>query len=237
MKTGRQAFFFEKRKQKTFALLRASKSFLLLFFKKEELASLRADGGFTLLEIIIAVVVMGFILAGLSQATRFGITAWNTQERLALRVDQMERVDRVLREVIGQAAPPLAADDKPFAGQEHRLVLTTRLPEQPQTDPVRRAQVAIGVDGNHRLLLRWTPHANAVALKKLPPPEEFVLADGVDHIDLSYRQSLTDGGKWLRVWEDSALPALVTLHIVFQDPHRSWPVLQVATMLDTNGSF
>jgi general secretion pathway protein J len=234
---GRKTFFFEKKKQKTFALTRTSKSFLLLFFKKEGLSSLLGDDGFTLMEIIIAVVVMGFILAGLSQATRFGITAWNTQERLALRVDQMERVDRVLRNVIEQATPPLAADDKPFAGQEHRLVLTTRLPDQPQTDPIRRAQVAIGVDGNHRLLLRWTPHANAVALKKLPPPEEIVLAEGVDHLDLSYRQSLTDGGKWMRVWEDSPLPALVTLHILFQDAHRTWPVLQVATMLDTNGSF
>jgi prepilin-type N-terminal cleavage/methylation domain-containing protein len=71
------------------------------------------DDGFTLLEIIVAVVILGFVLAGLGQATRFGIGAWDTQARLAERADEMERVDRVLRLVITEAAAPLAADDKP----------------------------------------------------------------------------------------------------------------------------
>jgi general secretion pathway protein J len=220
------------------------KSFLVLFFKKElsfflppRTRQSAPDDGFTLLEILVAVVVLGFVIAGLSQATRFGITAWNVQEKLTVRADQMERVDRVLRLVIQQATPPLAADDKPFSGQEHRMVLITRLPDQPPTDPVRRAQVAVGVDNQHRLLLRWTLHPNAVALKPVPKPEEIVLADGVDHVDLMYRQALTDGGKWARVWDDSSLPALVQIHIVFQDQAMRWPTLQVATMLDTNGSF
>jgi general secretion pathway protein J len=197
----------------------------------------RADAGFTLLEILVAVVVLGFVMAGLVQATRFGIGAWTLQTRLVDRAMEMERVDRILRLVVEQAAPPLAADDKPFSGQEHRLAFITRLPAEPQTDPIRRAQVAIGVDGRHRLLLRWQPHPNAVALKPMPPPQEIVLAEGIDHFDVGYRQSVADGGKWVRSWDDTPLPALVEMKIVPLNTHSHWPMIEAATMLDTNGSF
>jgi len=214
-----------------------SKVFWFFFPKKNCFPSAFRDDGFTLLEILIAVVVLGFVMAGLVQATRFGIGAWTLQTRLVDRATEMERVDRILRLAIEQAAPPLAADDKPFAGQEHRLEFITRLPAQPQTDPIRRAQVAIGVDSRHRLLLRWQPHPNAVALKALAAPEEIVLAEGVDHFDVSYRQAVGDGGKWARTWDDTPLPALVTMQIVLLNTRKHWPAIQAATMLDTNGSF
>ena len=195
------------------------------------------DAGFTLLEIIVAVVVLGFVVAGLSQATRFGINAWDVQTRLADNAADMERLDRILRLLIEQSAPPMSADDKPFAGQEHRAEFVTRLPDQPPTQPVRRAQVAIGVDSQHRLLLRWVPHPNAVAIKPPPPPEQIVLADGVDHLDMAYRQAAGDGGKWKTVWEDSELPALVTMHVVLLSTHRQIPLIEAKTLLDNNGSF
>ena len=195
------------------------------------------QAGFTLLEILVAVVVLGFIVAGLSQATRFGINAWDVQSRLSDNAAEVERLDRVLRLLIEQAVPPLSADDKPMEGQEHRLILLTRLPDQPPTQPIRRAQVAIGVDDKHRLLLRWVPHPNASAILPPPPPQEIVLAEGVDHMDLSYRQDVSDGGKWKTIWDDSSLPALVTMQIVMTSPHRHIPLIEAATRIDTNGSF
>jgi general secretion pathway protein J len=195
------------------------------------------DAGFTLIEILVAVVVLGFVIAGLIQATHFGITAWDVQNRLVDRANQLERVDHVLRQLIEQAAPPLAADDKPFSGKEHRLDIITRLPLQPPTDPIRRAEVVVGVDADHRLMLRWQQKPNATALKPVPPPQEIVLAEGVDHFDLTYRQAASDGGKWTRIWDDPSLPALVQMTIVMLNPGQKWPVIQAATMLDTNGSF
>ncbi len=197
----------------------------------------RAQDGFTLLEILVAVVVLGFIVAGLSQGTRFGINAWDVQSRLSDNAAELERLDRVLRLVVEHAVPPNSADDKPFDGQEHRLILVTRLPDQPPTQPIRRAQVALGVDDKHRLLLRWVVHPNAVAIIPPPPPQEIVLAEGVDHLDLSYRQSVADGGRWKSIWDDSNLPGLVTMHIVLMSAHRQIPLIEAAPMLDTNGSF
>jgi general secretion pathway protein J len=198
---------------------------------------MKHEDGFTLMEILIAVVVLGFVIAGLVQATHFGVNAWDVQNRLVDRAQAMERAETVLRAVIEQAVAPLAADDKPMSGQEHRLDVITRLPAQPPTDPIRRAEVVIGVDNKHRLVLRWQPKPNATPLKPVQAAQEIVLAEGVDHWDLSYRQPADEGGKWMRTWDDSELPALVTMHIVLQNESRHWPVIQAATMLDTNGSF
>jgi general secretion pathway protein J len=195
------------------------------------------DDGFTLLEIIIAVAVFGFVMIGLLGATHFGITAWNVQNRMIDRAQDMERVDHVLRLLVEQSSPPLSADDKPFSGKEHRLDLITRLPLQPPTELIRRAEVVVGVDDKHRLLLRWQPKPNATALKPLPPPQEIVLAEGVDHFDLTYRQNAGDGGKWMRTWDDSNLPALVQMHVSMMNHSQKWPTVQAATMIDTNGSF
>ena len=197
----------------------------------------RHDAGFTLLEIIVAVVVLGFVLGGLAQASRFGINAWSVQGRESVRADELERTDRLLRQLMAQAAPPLAADDKPFLGREHNLEFITRLPDQPQTADVRRAKVAIGVDDRNRLVLRWQPFPNAVALKTLPPPEQIILAEGVDHMDMRYRQGTEDGGKWMGNWSDTSIPALVQINVVMQNKHNVWPVIQAATRLDPNGSF
>jgi general secretion pathway protein J len=195
------------------------------------------DAGFTLIEVIVAMVVLGFILAGLAQAQHFGMSAWNLETRLADHAAELERVDRVIRGLIEAAAPAVSNGDKPFEGQEHRMVFVTELPDEPEDQPVRRAQVSLGVDDKHRLVLRWQPDANATPLVPLPAPKEIVLAEGLERIDLAYRQAASDGGKWSKTWTDSPLPALVQLHFVLPPGHHKWPDMAVPTMIDTNGSF
>jgi general secretion pathway protein J len=195
------------------------------------------DHGFTLIEVIVALVVLGFLLAGLAQATRFGISAWGLETRKAENAASLERMDRVLRNLIEQASPPAAADDKPFTGQEHRIVFMTLLPDEPEAEPYRRAQVSVGVDDHHRLVLRWQPHPVALLLGVQPPVQEVVLADGMERIDLAYRQAAGDGGKWSKTWADSGLPSVVQIHFVLSSGHHRWPDMQVPTMLDPNGSF
>ena len=234
-------FLFKKKNQVLVsAVARASrerataetKVFCFFFSKKKALPS-----GFTLIEVIVALVVLGFVLAGLAQATRFGMSAWALETRLAENSAQLERMDRVLRRLIEQASPPVSTDDKPLVGQEHRLTMMTLLPDEPQTQPVRHAELAIGVDDRHRLVLRWRPHPNAVAIGTPPVQQEIVLAEGVERIDLAYRASAADGGKWTKTWTENALPALVQIHFVLPKGKHRWPDMAVPTLLDPNGSF
>ncbi len=202
-----------------------------------ETGKLQADQGFTLIEVIVALVVLGVILVGLGQATRFGMSAWGLETRLADNASALERMDRILRLLIEQASPPVSTDDKPFDGQEHRLSFKTLLPDEPQSEPVRHAQVALGVDDHHRLVLRWQIRANATLLGQAPKEQQIVLAEGIERIDLAYRQNAADGGKWSKTWTDGALPGLVQIHFVLANGHHRWPDMQVPTMLDANGSF
>ena len=197
----------------------------------------RGGAGFTLLEVIVALAVLGLILAGLAQAARFGMNAWGLENRLADKADELERVDRVIRNLVEQAAPAVSNGDKPFSGQEHRMLFITQLPDQPEDQPVHRAQVSVGVDDRHRLVIKWQPAANAAPLLPLPAPREVVLAEGVERIDIAYRQAVSEGGKWTKTWSDSALPILVQIHFLLQNEHRKWPDMAVPTMIDTNGSF
>jgi general secretion pathway protein J len=195
------------------------------------------DTGFSLIEVIVALVVLGFLLAGLAQATRFGIAAWGLETRMAENAASLERMDRVLRRLIEQASPPAAADDKPFTGQEHRMVFMTLLPNEPEAEPYRRAQVSVGVNDHHKLVLRWQPHPVAMLVGVQPSMQEVVLADGMERIDFAYRQAAADGGKWSKTWADSGLPSVVQIHFVLSSGHHRWPDMQVPTMLDPNGSF
>ncbi len=195
------------------------------------------SAGFTLIEVIIALAIFGFVLVGLAQSLRFGMAARGVEDRLAGNAAQLERMDRVLRRLIEQASPPASTDDKPFAGEEHRLTLMTLLPDEPQTATTRHAQVAIGVDDKNRLVLRWTPHPNAVAIGPAPRMQEIVLAEGVERIDLAYHAGTAEGGKWSKTWTDGPLPAVVQLHFVLPAGKHRWPDMQMPTLLDTNGSF
>ena len=191
----------------------------------------RGEQGFTLLEVLVALVVLGFLLAGLSQGTRFGVRAWDTQARIGARADDLDGADRLLRALIAAARPPASSDEHYFTGDTHRLLFITTLPDEPPTALVRRAEVSLGVDERHRLVLRWVLKPHAVPLVPDPPPGEVVLASGVDHVDLAYGERGRPG--WQRTWRLSALPGLVRVRVVFLDGEwRHWPDIIAATMLD-----
>ncbi len=65
----------------------------------------RASDGFTLLEILVALAVFGFLLAGLSQTVRFGLTAWRQHARLSDGKADLDALDRTLRSVVENLAP------------------------------------------------------------------------------------------------------------------------------------
>ncbi len=186
--------------------------------------------GFTLLEILVALVVLGFLLAGLSQGVRFGLQAWGMQTRGIARQADMDATQRALRRLIEQADPGEANEAGTLQGQAHTLALRTRLPPTAGEAGQFVSDVAIGVDARHRLVLRAVPHPHAERLGPPPPELQTVLLDGVDHVDFDYFQATGRGAGWHTAWHDAQPPALVRLHIAFAGPdkQRHWPDLVAA---------
>src|SRR5258707_13891937 len=66
--------------------------------------------GFTLLELLVALVIFGLILTTLTQATHFGLLASRTEARLAVTDSDLNEADLLLRHLI-EAADPGSEDE------------------------------------------------------------------------------------------------------------------------------
>ncbi len=184
--------------------------------------------GFTLLEILVALVVFGFLMVGLSQGVRFGLTAWGMQERIIARRGDLDAVDRVLRQLIEQMDPGTRSDPRQVAGTQARFVFTSALPAMAGGES---ADMLLLVDSAHRFSLQWTPHLHAKRIAPPPPPHIEELLGGIDRVQFAYWRPSSSGGGWVVAWDGKSLPALVRIRIVFpeSDP-RHWPEIVAAPL-------
>jgi general secretion pathway protein J len=192
-----------------------------------------SSAGFTLLEILVALVVFGFVMVGLNQGVQFGLHARSVQARTIDARSTLETTDRVLRNLIEQMDP--GSTDRPMmvAGAEHNLAFTTILPNGATELNAQPIDAALLVDGAHRLLLRWTPRLHAVRLGPPPRPMDSEILSGVDHIDFAYWQP----AGWAEHWSSSTLPRLVRIRIVFaKGDQRHWPEIIVTPMRQPYGT-
>ena len=189
--------------------------------------------GFTLLEVLVALVILGLLVIGLTQVIRSGIDVWNRQSQSVDAISDMDSVDRVLRNLIEQMDPGGRLDKPEIAGTTHWLRFTTELPATATPMPTRRAEVILLVDDNHRLLLRWRPKPHAELFAPTASVDT-VLLSGVDHIDISY---LSAAYGWLAVWDGPAQPQLVRIHIGLASRKSGrWPDIVAAPMREWRGT-
>jgi general secretion pathway protein J len=185
--------------------------------------------GFTLIEVLVALVVLGFVVVGLGQGVRFGLLAWNKATSTAGTRENFDAVDRTLRHLIEHTDPGNEVDPPEFTASSDRLAFISRLPDMSGM-ATNRVEAGLGVDSHHRLVLRWRPYLHA---KRLRPPQftETELLGGVASMELSFW--LPGGGGWTSNWTAAELPALVRIRLAFTDPaQRRWPDIVAAPDLD-----
>ncbi len=189
----------------------------------------RRDEGFTLLEIIVALVVLGILLVTLSRGTQFGLAAFDRQDRMIGVGGRLEAVDRTLRRLIVGLDPGTVTDGDTVVGARHVLVFRSRLPVG---EAGTQADLRLSVDDAHHLVLAWLPHRHAKMVGSAPPPHRETLLDNVDTIDLDY----WGDGTWHGQWKETAPPALIRIRIVFPDGDaRRWPDIVAAPARDQAG--
>jgi general secretion pathway protein J len=192
--------------------------------------------GFTLLEMLVALVVLALLMVGLTQGVRAGLALRQAQIHRLDDTAELDAVMRLLRTVLGQL--PMMPDGSRllttdngdvFTGAVDRVSFVGNLPSGLGTQ--RRADVTLSLDGR-RLMLSWRPHRHDHPFAALPPPTQTVLLHGVERIELAYwgaPQGDAGSAGWQSVWENPAAPDLIRLRLVFpkSDP-RHWPDLITA---------
>ena len=184
------------------------------------------DDGFTLLEVLVAVLVAGVLFALLGQGMQFGLRTVQVQAAARDREGDIDAVDRTLRRLVQSADPGVYPEPATLHGTAQTVAFTTVLSSR-YAGPSQPTDVALSVEGG-RLLLRWTPHRHVVPLGPPPPPTTEVLLDGVEGLDLSYWRR----DAWVPEWQNQEmLPELVRIRLRF-DPHngRHWPPILVAPL-------
>jgi general secretion pathway protein J len=188
------------------------------------------QNGFTLLELLVALAVLGFLLAGLAQAVHFGLLAWATEVRLSSGSDDFTTLDSTLRHLIEGADPGDDLDPAPFVGARDHLECLTALPDAAGPMLRRRMQAVLLVDGAHRLTLRWRPYLRATRLGPQPSLTETELLRGVSRMEVAFWRP---GGGWVSSWNSPDLPELVRIRLEFPSGDaRHWPDIVAAPLLD-----
>ena len=192
------------------------------------------QSGFTLLEILVALVVLGFLMVGLTQGVRAGLTMWGAQTRRVGETADLDAGARVLRRLLsGISLPsagglPGASGTEKFEALPESLTFVGDLPTGFGT--ARRADITLELHEGG-LVLRWTPRRHE--LSTAPPPEPIVteLIRGVERFDLAYWGSPSQGepAGWQSRWDRRDLPELIRVRLGFaKGDRRRWPDLIAA---------
>ena len=177
-------------------------------------ATSSGEAGFTLLEVLVALAVFGFLILGLGQGVDFGLRAWTRQGRDIEARSELDAVDRTLRSLVTRLDPGLAV-----TGTAHGLAFTSQLPRTAAL-ATHEADMAVGVDGA-RLVLRWSPHLHAQRLTPAPPPQEAELLRGIQRLDVAYWP--LGGSAWTDHWSEAVPPAMIRFRVLFPpDDVRHW---------------
>lgn len=200
--------------------------------------SARRAAGFTLIEVLLATVLLAMGLALAFASVRSAMAISQRGEAIAAQSERMRAVQGVLRrQLAGMLRSPLqpldpAREPLYFQGEADAMHFVAEVPAYlGRGGPYVHALEAVPHDGALRLQLglQFVQDGEVVAERPPRPPE--ALLDGVRRVSFRYRgiDPVTGAlGDWATQWDDTRrLPVLVAIGI---EPVRgpAWPELVVA---------
>ncbi len=190
------------------------------------------SSGFTLLETLVALVVLGLLVVGLTRGVSTGLALWRAQSHRIGEAADLDAAERTLRNLLsgiptnpaGDAAPGAVA----FDGSVSRLHFVGDLPTGLGT--TQRANIDVELK-DRRLVLSWTPHRHEISTAPPPKPLETELIGGVARVELAYwgAPAPDQPAAWQGQWQGPDLPGLIRVRVVFAErDKRHWPDLIAA---------
>ena len=208
------------------------------------------ERGFTLLELLIAMTLLGLLMLALFGGLRLGVRVWEAGDARSADRTRIEAVQRFIRTYLGQARPLAAADRTgdnvvAFIGRGERLDFTAVLPAYLSAGGFEHVALSLADrDDGHGLALEHGPlqrrEDGRAELFQLDEAETAVLLDNLAAVEFSYygARDRGDDAEWTDRWDDDQrLPLLVRIRIEFpESDRRIWPELTVALRIQGKGA-
>ena len=193
-----------------------------------------ADEGFTLLEVLIALVLIGFLLVMLYGSLYAGARNWRAGEVRAQDNDDKRLVLSFIRRIMGETMPIFLADRQGtrviFRGDDASLQFVSRLPAHHAGSGIYFLKLE---EEHGELLLRYTPLIGNKAMFEediFVEAEHIGLLGDIETFDLDYfgRDTPEAEPAWRDEWESrNLLPELIRLSINTYELD-SWPPMVIA---------
>jgi general secretion pathway protein J len=211
-------------------------------------AANKRQRGFTLLEILIAMTLLGLLMAMLFGGLRLGTRAWEASDVRSADLARLEAVQGFIRRALTGAYPLAGTGDDDakrriaFTGGAQAVAFTALMPAHFGVGGFYTITLAVedGVDDKRLVFRRQLFQSGA---EESSPPaaagadeeKEKVLLDGFSKAEFSYF-GIADNDEapaWHADWKDQkTLPDLVRFSVSFADKDkRAWPDLVVAPQI------
>jgi general secretion pathway protein J len=199
-------------------------------------ATATGQRGFTLLELLVAMVLLSLLTLAIGGGLRFGVRAWEASGRRSSHVLDVQTVQDAIRRQLGQALPLVLPEATlgqvrvAFDGRPNRVRFVAPIPVEVggglHTFTIGR------LDGTPDgvLLMAWHPFNPDSDFDREHAGEQIELLSGVSAISISYFGANEPGAAaaWHDRWRNAAsLPGLVRVSVTPEDEQEVWPDLLV----------
>lgn len=198
---------------------------------------IRRVQGFTLLELLIGLTLVGLILTLLFAGLNLGMRSWEAGEQRMVASSRQSIIVDFIRRTLEQAYPLYWQVDNEkqlaFAGEAESLQLVG--PVAMHEGAASNYLIALELDegaGGRDLMMRWhMPDTREPGFGALEEAKPKVLAKAVKEMNFSYfgAESDTDEPAWHDQWlHQKTLPMLIRLQLTLENG-EIWPDIVVAT--------
>lgn len=200
--------------------------------------------GFTLLELLIALTLLGLILVLLFGGLRLGMRSWDVSQKQVDNLNSVRSLEGFLRREMSVIAPYRwksgVAPQLAFLGERQQLSFVAPLPSRVSAGGLYAVSISLEVQGQgkKRIVWRYLPVNGAMQdFSSLAQAPQVVLAsselDEVEDIGLSYfgQENSTIAPRWMDRWDSkAALPLLIRIQVKLKHG-AEWPDFVVAPLL------
>jgi len=195
------------------------------------LSSKRPQRGLTLVELLVAMVLLSMLMLGMVSAMRSMAMVEERVDARLERADEFRVATAFLNAVLGRLSvskitTPMKEGESPylFAASESAVAWVGIMPARHGMGGRTFFRLAVEqVQGAHALVIRFVPLGNALAFPDWSQAQSRVLVHDVTSFALSYEDAKGPAPVWLGQWRDvEDLPARIQIQLATQA--GEWPI-------------